>query len=265
VVGFRLKRSIEKNQRAWSDQWLLNLNDILSIEMIRRFFISFFKKRVPLPAKGNYDVDEYTQNKITFTSNLEIHNSSVYSCKFGKYNKVNDSSYLYNVEYGDFTYSALRVTILNTKIGKYCSIAQGVSIGLGKHPVKEFVTTNPAFYYVHKQCGFTFTTCQMFDETGFVDIGNDVWIGANSIILDDVTIGDGAIIAANSVVTHDVPPYAIVGGSPAKVIKFRFSEEHIKTLVAFKWWNRDAEWIQTNHMSFLDLNKFIELIRLWQK
>ena len=173
---------------------------------------------------------------------------------FGQFNKINNNSYLHRVTYGDFTYSAQNVTILNCNIGKFCSIAQGVSIGLGKHPINDFVSTHPSFYSIHKQCGFSFSDVQYFDEMGIVTIGNDVWIGANSIILDDVVIGNGAVIAANSVVTNDVPAYAIVGGTPAKIIKYRFSEEDIVFLEDLKWWDKDLIWLQENFKLMHDIS-----------
>ena len=70
-------------------------------------------------------------------------------------------------------------------------------------------------------------------------IGNDVWIGLNATILDGVTIGDGAIVAAGAVVTKDVPPYAVVAGVPAKIIKYRFTESQIDFLLKFRWWEKD--------------------------
>ena len=74
-----------------------------------------------------------------------------------------------------------------------------------------------------------------------IHIGNDVWIGARSIIMDGVSIGDGAIVAAGSVVTKDVPPYAVVGGSPAKIIKYKFSQDIIDRLEEIQWWNLPDE------------------------
>jgi len=146
--------------------------------------------------------------------------------------------------------------MMNCNIGKFCSIAQDVSIGLGKHPLNDFVSTHPSFYSVHKQCGFSFSDTQYFDEMGNVTIGNDVWIGANSIILDDVIIGNGAVIAANSVVTKDVRAYAIVGGTPAKIIKYRFSEEDIVFLEKFKWWDKDHSWLQENFKLMHNISSF---------
>lgn len=173
-------------------------------------------------------------------------NCTIAESKFGIFNKIGHNTYLYKTSYGDYTYSSINVTIMNCEIGKFCSIAQGVCIGLGRHPLTDFVSTHPSFYSTHKQCGFSFSDAQYYDEMGFVAIGNDVWIGANSIILDDVKIGNGAVIAANSVVNQDVPAYAIVGGTPAKIIKYRFSDEDVNFLENLHWWDKDAEWLKEN-------------------
>jgi acetyltransferase-like isoleucine patch superfamily enzyme len=204
-----------------------------------------------------YSIAENNSTTIVNTvnrSNLSIGSfSTVTNCHFGNYNRVNNGSYLDNTSFGDFTYSGKNATIINCRIGKFCSIAQNVSIGLGIHPIGQFVSTHPAFYSTHKQCGATFADRQYFEEMGSVDIGNDVWIGANSIILDNVTVGDGAVIAANSVVTNDVPPYSIVGGSPARLIKFRFSEADIAFLREYKWWDKDVNWLRENLTLFHDI------------
>lgn len=132
------------------------------------------------------------------------------------------------------------------KIGRYTSIAQGVVAGDGNHPT-DWLSTNPfqygdsaIFRFWSKRKDFDFIRPSA-SGNGVVEIGNDVWIGGNAVILRGVTIGDGAIVGAGAVVTKDVPPYAIVGGVPAKIIRFRFDEEIIQELLALKWWNFEAD------------------------
>jgi acetyltransferase-like isoleucine patch superfamily enzyme len=148
---------------------------------------------------------------------------------------------------------------MNTDIGKFCSIGSFVSIGPGKHPI-EFVSTSPVFFSDNKQCGTTFADMSYYREMGSVKIGNDVWIGANAVIFDDVTIGDGAVIAAGAIVTKDVEPYAVVGGVPAKMIKKRFSDEIIEKLMQFEWWNKDEVWLRKNYKLFHDIEEFMNLL-----
>jgi acetyltransferase-like isoleucine patch superfamily enzyme len=117
-------------------------------------------------------------------------------------------------------------------IGKYCSIATNCTFILANHKM-DCVSTSPSktSIFPHGQgnpSGFS---------RGDIIIGNDVWIGANVTIMDNVRIGNGAVIAAGAVVTKDVPPYAVVGGNPAKIIKKRFSEEQIAALLRIKWWD----------------------------
>lgn len=97
-----------------------------------------------------------------------------------------------------------------------------------------------------------------YPNKGNTIVGNDVWIGYNVTILPGITIGDGAIIAANTTVTKDVPPYSIVGGNPSKVIKKRFSNEQIETLLELKWWDWDIEKI-TKHVADLTGDTSINL------
>lgn len=171
--------------------------------------------------------------------------------------KIGDNCYIHNCSIGDYTYLSKNVSIMNTSIGKFCSIGQGVNICLGRHPSSTFVSTHPAFFSTNKQNGMTFADQEYFSEMGSTIIGNDVWIGSDAIILDDITIGDGAIIGAGAVVTKNVPPYAIVVGVPAKTIKYRFSQAEILFLENFKWWNKSEEWLQANYKDMHDIKKFI--------
>lgn len=152
------------------------------------------------------------------------------------------------------------------KIGKYCSIADNVSVIIGDHPTSKFVSTHPAFFSLCKQCGETYVNEQKFVENNYADlekkfpvvIGNDVWICSGAKIIAGVTIGDGAVIAANATVTKDVLPYSVVGGTPAKEIKKRFTEEQINFLLDFKWYDKSIDWIRENAERFEDIEVFME-------
>jgi acetyltransferase-like isoleucine patch superfamily enzyme len=156
--------------------------------------------------------------------------------KISKLAKIYALSKVSNSIIDDHTYISFSCTINNSEIGKFCSIASGVKIGLGKHPIN-FVSTSPLFYAKKNPLNFQIVKKTSFTEHEKVYICNDVWIGTNAVILDGITIGNGAIIGANSVVTKNVEPYSIVGGVPAKEIKKRFSKEIIEKLENLKWWN----------------------------
>lgn len=139
--------------------------------------------------------------------------------------------------------------IFRCVIGRYCSISYRVTIGPPDHNYLR-LSTHP-FIYDSKFGLFESNTAMNEQKFGKpVEIGNDVWIGCNSTILRGVRIGDGAVIASNAVVTKDVPPYAIVAGVPARIIKFRFPEDIIKKLLEIRWWNWDDEKIRANYKLF---------------
>lgn len=161
-----------------------------------------------------------------------------------------------NSQIGSFTYICQNTIIDRASIGKFCSIASDCKIGLGSHPTRNFVSTHPIFFSSRKQAGLTFSDKDYFKECDSITIENDVWIGTNTIILDGVNIGNGAIIAAGAVVTKDIPAYAIYAGVPAKLIRYRFEKEVVDFLLNFKWWLKDEEWLKQNFKNFHDINKF---------
>lgn len=192
--------------------------------------------------------------------NLKIgYMTSTSDCVFGHYNTIQNYVAISNVEIGDYSYIGRGSRIGNTKIGKFCSIGPDVKCGLGRHPSQNFVSTHPIFFSTRKQAQVSFADKEYFEEFLRIDIGNDVWIGTNAVILDGIKIGDGAIVAACSVVTKDVPPYAIVAGAPAKLIRYRFNSEEIHYLLKHKWWDRDPAWIKENYRSFHDIKQFINV------
>ena len=165
-----------------------------------------------------------------------LHKRKNRSTKFGRFTVLFRRATITNSVIGDYTYFAGNASVNNCSIGKFCSIADGVKIGLGKHPV-DFFSTHPIFYsknscfpYRLENYNFEDINPSLMNESERVLIGNDVWIGVNAIIMDGVTIGDGAVIGAGSVVTKNVHPYTIVGGVPAKYIRDRKVRK-------FNWWD----------------------------
>ena len=157
---------------------------------------------------------------------------------------------------GTFVYEGTLVRNRHSRIGKFCSIGPDVHIGTGRHPL-DALTTNSM---VHKNCFLIDGEFSVdpenrveFEQSLPVTIGNDVWIGMNSIIMDGLTVGDGAVIGAGAIVTRDVPPYAIVAGIPAKVIRYRFDEKTIERLLRSRWYERDMDLIKKLPVGDVDL------------
>lgn len=168
---------------------------------------------------------------------------------------LTDTRIGHDVEIGKYSYvNNFSIIGPYTRIGRFCSIAYGVRIGMEEHPTN-YISTSPFIYGINN----IFGTPSVWNEYQKpVSIANDVWIGANVLITQGVNIGNGVIIAAGSVVTKDVDPYDIVGGVPAKLIKKRFDSDTIKKLEQDKWWEWDASKIKKNQSMFLSKDEWIE-------
>jgi acetyltransferase-like isoleucine patch superfamily enzyme len=164
-----------------------------------------------------------------------------------------------NYKIGRWTYGSPKVLSwgegATLEIGAFCSIAKGVKIFLGGEHRTDWITTYP-FGVVWKR-----NEIKGHPSTkGDVVIGNDVWLGEDCTILSGVKIGDGAVVGTGAIVVQDVPPYAIVFGNPARVMRYRFDKNTIESLLEIQWWNWSDEKITDNLplLSNSDIGKFIK-------
>lgn len=181
-----------------------------------------------------------------------INRPALRNCQIDKTAKVGTGSNCIGVKIGRYSYMGKNNSIANTFIGSFCSIASYCAIGGGAHPL-DMVSTSPVFYGGKNVFGQNFGTIEA-EINKPVIIGNDVWIGEGVFINDGITVGDGAIIGAHSVVTHDIPAYAVVAGAPAKVLRYRFSEDEVRKLMEMKWWEWPEEKLkqQGNHFASIE-------------
>lgn len=153
------------------------------------------------------------------------------------------------VKVGAFSYGFEDTGILSwgedieIRIGRFCSVASGLKIYCGGNHRIDWMTTFP-FGHMHSKYFNSSPVIGTPTTNGNIIIGNDVWIGRDVTIMSGITIGDGAVIASNSHIIKNVEPYSVVGGNPAKLIKYRFSEEIISKLLTLQWWNRSVPEIE---------------------
>lgn len=179
---------------------------------------------------------------------------------------VGDNCKVTNTVVGKYSYITEGARISHAKIGKFCSIGPNLRIGMASHPIKKFVSTSPMFHSKNTNLNVSFVKKNEIETHKYVDkkklffteIENDVWIGANVTIMDGVKISNGAVIGANSLVTKNIPPYAIAKGYPAKIVKFRFTKSQIKELLDISWWHKSDKWIIRRTNLLKDINKFLK-------
>lgn len=207
-------------------------------------------------------VVSYLKNRRKYHKFCSFAYSSVLGeCEFEGANGISAHS-KFSGKMGYGSYMSENCDIQGT-IGRFCSIAPNVKCSTGKHPLTTpFLSTHPMFFSTRCQNGATFVDKNYFDEVAEpVTIGNDCWIGTNVFLCDGVKIGDGAVVYAGAVVTKDVPPFAIVAGVPARIIKYRYDEETIKFLLADRWFDKPIEWIKKHWELFHDIDKYIDFAK----
>ena len=201
---------------------------------------------------------------------FRYHNVAIdYGVEFNPQTKIGEFVWIHhhtNIKdsvVGGHTYIQYNCGLERCSIGSFCSLGDNIKVLSATHPTKDFVSTSPVFYSSARQCLTSYTNQNLFDEYRRVKgysciVGNDVWIGSNVVILGGVTIGHGAIVAAGSVVNKDVPPYSIVAGVPAKIIRYRFTESQIKQLLDDPWWEKSDKWIHKHSKYFVNIQQYLE-------
>ncbi len=162
---------------------------------------------------------------------------------------------IYNSKIEKYSYVARNSLIQNTDIGKFCSISEYCNIGMPSHPI-HMISTSPLFLKGNNFFKKNFASID-YNNSKKTVIKNDVWIGANVLIKDGITIDNGAIIGAGAVVTKNVPAYAIVAGVPAKIISFRFEVDERNKLLDSEWWNFDEKKISKINNNFVSMEQFL--------
>lgn len=171
--------------------------------------------------------------------------------------KINSGATIVDSIIGRYSYTCYDDEIVNCEIGQFCSISDDVIIGGAEHPIM-WVSTSPVFQNVkHSGPRKRFAKYE-FEGIPRTVIGNDVWVGKRAIIKAGVSIGDGAVVGAGAVVTKDVPPYAVVAGVPAKIIKYRFDEKTIESLLNTKWWDLSEEELESRAGSITNVHVFLK-------
>lgn len=232
---------------------------IKSIGASLYYKIRYFYYKIKYPCLSLSFSSKLRKN-LVFGDKVSIgKNTLLTDSTFGNNVTVYHDCCLSNTMLGDFSYVSAGSQLDFTQIGKFCCLGAQVLAGCGDHPIN-FISTHPAFFSTGKQCGITFAEKNYFEERKNIIIGHDVWIGARAFIRDGVRIGNGAVVAAGAVVVKDVPDYAIVGGVPAKIIRFRFSPEIIEQLLRIQWWDWSVHKLSAAQPYFVkeDINSFIE-------
>lgn len=210
------------------------------------------------------DVGKFTEITNSFLNNEVIAGdySKIVNSRLENKVQIGRSNTILYSTIGDYSYTGQNTTILNAKVGRFNSISWNVSIGGNTHDMNK-VTTHSFLVYPKWGMGGNSNWKSVYEEC---TLENDIWVAAGVNILRGVKVGSGAIIGAGTVVTKDVPPYAVVVGNPGKIIKMRCSDAIIEKMLELQWWNFPNDIIRNNFEVFnselnMDIVKKLEEIK----
>ena len=175
--------------------------------------------------------------------------------------RLGGPAYISGSSFGAYSYVEIGCRVSLTDVGRFCSIGPYSAIGLAEHP-ESYVSTHPYFYRFLPHIGYDLVPEDQHQDLIRTTLGHDVWIGHGAIIKGGVSIGHGAIVGAGSIVTRDVPPYAVVVGVPARLLRYRFEQSTISALLTSRWWERDLGWLRRNADKLRDIESFLRALEL---
>jgi len=199
------------------------------------------------------NIQYYLAKLIKYIQIPAIKNSNIHPTS-----KIAQGSNIVNVNVAKYSYIGNNCTIVDVNIGSFCSISDNIIIGGAAHPI-EWAATSPVFHEGKNILKKNFSN-HPFKTTDETIIKNDVWIGTNCLIKSGITIENGAVIGMGSIVTKDVGAYEIWAGNPAKMIRKRFDDKTIKTLLESKWWNSTEDTLKELAMEINNIENFICLL-----
>lgn len=202
---------------------------------------------------------DYPRQQPPLGESPSIHPTAVIiNSTLGAWTEIMAECHLTEMSLGDYSYLAGYNQVIYATIGKFCSIASGVRINPGNHPMGR--VSQHHMTYRRAAFGFGENDHEFFEwrRTHPVHIGHDVWIGHNAILMPGVSIGTGAVIGSGAVVTHDVEPYQIVVGVPAKPLRYRFAPEIVQGLLRTAWWDWSHQQLGERLSDMDNVERFIE-------